>query len=178
MAGAGGVRAMTVHYRTAVAGEAEPLMALFHRCFGDTFGHMYDPEDLATFFDGHTVELWTSQLESGDFAIRIAEDGDQLAGFIKLGPLRLPAEPAGQAIELRQLYVRREWHGSGVANELMRWGIAEARQHGAGELYLSVFTRNHRARAFYARYGFEVIGPYTFMVGKHADEDVIMRLAL
>lgn len=169
---------MTVRYRTATAGDADRVVALFHDCFRDTFGHLYDPQDLATFLDGHTVEQWGDQLDRDDFVVRVVEDGDQLAGFIKLGPLRLPVESAGNALELRQLYVREPWQGSGAARELIDWLIAEARRRGADELYLSVFTQNHRARRFYARYGFEEVGPYAFMVGNQADEDVIMRLAL
>jgi ribosomal protein S18 acetylase RimI-like enzyme len=169
---------MTVLYRTATADDAERLAAMFHDCFRGTFGHLYDPRDLAAFLAGHTVEQWRGQLESGDFVVRMAEDGGALAGFIKLGPLRLPVEPAGTAIELRQLYVGGPWHGSGVARELMDWGLAEARGRASAELYLSVFTQNHRARRFYARYGFEEVGPYAFMVGNQADEDVIMRLTL
>ena len=53
-----------------------------------------------------------------------------------------------------------------------------ARRRGAGEIYLSVFVDNHRARRFYERYGFEPVGRYDFMVGTHADEDIIMRLKL
>ena len=178
MAGAGGVRAVTVRYRMARGDDAERLVAMFHDCFRDTFGHLYDPRDLAAFLDGHTVEQWRGQFDSGDYAVRIAEDGDQLAGFLKLGPLRLPVEPVGQALELRQLYVGAAWQGSGTARALMDWMIAEARRLDIDEIYLSVFTQNHRARQFYARYGFEDVGPYAFMVGNQADEDVIMRLKL
>lgn len=169
---------MTVRQRTASPDDAERVVALFHGCFRDTFGHLYKPQDLAAFLDGHRPEHWRDQLDSDGFAVRLVEEGDQLAGFIKLGPLRLPVEPAGQALELRQLYVLEPWHGSGVARDLMEWLLAEARQRGADELYLSVFTENHRARRFYARYGFEEVGPHAFMVGNQADEDVIMRLAL
>ena len=56
--------------------------------------------------------------------------------------------------------------------------MAEARRRGARALYLSVFIDNHRAQRFYARYGFEAVGRYDFMVGTHADEDIIMRLKL
>ena len=62
--------------------------------------------------------------------------------------------------------------------QLMDWAIDEARRRGAEELYLTVYTDNHRARRFYERYGFEAVGRYDFMVGSHADEDVIMRKLL
>ena len=60
----------------------------------------------------------------------------------------------------------------------MDWALGEASSRGALELYLTVFIDNHRARRFYDRYGFEAVGRYEFMVGNHADEDVIMRKAL
>lgn len=169
---------MNLRYRMAAPHDAERLVALFHGCFRDTFGQMYEQRDLEAFLDGHTPEHWRDQLESADYAVRLVEDGDDLAGFIKLGPLRLPVEPRGKAVELRQLYVLGPWQGLGAAGELMDWGMTEARRRGADELYLSVFTGNHRARRFYARYGFEEIGPYAFMVGNQVDEDIIMRLAL
>lgn len=169
---------MTVRYRMAAPDDAERLVALFHGCFNDTFGHLYSPEDLALFLDDHTAEHWREQLDNGDFAVRLAEGDDTLVGLIKLGPLKLPVEPAGKALELHQLYVLGPWQGSGAARELLDWLIGEARRRNADELYLSVFTQNHRAKRFYARYGFEEVGPYAFMVGSQADEDVIMRLAL
>ena len=35
-----------------------------------------------------------------------------------------------------------------------------------------------RARRFYEKYDFEPEGTYAFMVGNHADEDIVMRLKL
>jgi GNAT superfamily N-acetyltransferase len=98
--------------------------------------------------------------------------------YAKIGPPKLPFEPRGLTVELRQFYVLSDWHGSGVAGELMRWVLDTARRRGGDELYLSVFVDNARARAFYARYGFVEEGRYAFMVGSHADEDIVMRLAL
>lgn len=169
---------MTLRYRAATPDDAERLVALFHDCFRDTFGQLYDPRDLALFLDEHTPEHWRNQLESDDFAVRLAEDNGELAGFAKVGPLKLPVEKPGKALELRQLYVLGPWQGAGAARELMDWVMAEARRRGAEALYLSVFTENHRARRFYARHGFEDVGPVTFMVGNQADEDIIMRAIL
>ena len=42
----------------------------------------------------------------------------------------------------------------------------------------TVYVDNLRARRFYDGYGFEAVGRYDFMVGTHADEDIIMRKML
>ena len=56
--------------------------------------------------------------------------------------------------------------------------LAKARELANGPLSLKVDEPNHAARAFYARFGFCEVGPYAFMVGTHADEDIVMRLDL
>ncbi len=178
MADPGGVRSLTIAYRDAVAGDAEALAAVFRGCFIDTFGHLYDPADLDSFLSEHTGEHWGSQLRDPGFGVRLAEDEERIVGFAKIGPLKLPVEPVGKPVELRQLYVLQPWQGHGVAAALMDWVVEEARRRGADELYLSVFTENHRAKRFYARYGFVEVGPYAFMVGNQADEDIIMRCRL
>jgi ribosomal protein S18 acetylase RimI-like enzyme len=45
-------------------------------------------------------------------------------------------------------------------------------------IQLSVYIDNDRARRFYERYGFAAVGRYHFMVGAHADEDIVMRRTL
>ena len=72
----------------------------------------------------------------------------------------------------------KPWQGAGLAAQLMAWTLEEARARAAEEIYLSVFVDNARARRFYERYGFEYVGRYAFMVGSHADDDLIMRLRL
>ncbi|MBX9814442.1 MAG: GCN5 family acetyltransferase [Proteobacteria bacterium SG_bin5] len=164
--------------RGARADEADALSALGKATFVETFGHLYTPENLAAFLENHAPERWAAQLADSAYAIRVAEDEGALVAYAKLGPPSLPFSPRGRPIELRQLYVLKPWHGTGLAARLMDWTIAEARARGADELYLSVFTDNHRARRFYERYGFRFVQTYAFMVGDHADEDHIMRLEL
>jgi ribosomal protein S18 acetylase RimI-like enzyme len=60
----------------------------------------------------------------------------------------------------------------------MDWVLDQAKSRGAHELYLTVYTDNHRAKRFYERYGFVAVGRYDFMVGNHADEDIIMKKIL
>ncbi|HVQ08155.1 MAG TPA: GNAT family N-acetyltransferase [Allosphingosinicella sp.] len=167
-----------IAYRDATAADAALMARIGPESFTETFGHLYTPENLAAFLVNHSEANWRGELEDPRFSVRIAEADGEAAGFAKVGPPSLPFEVEGPTAELRQLYVLKPWQGAGVAHVLMAWVLDEARRRGAAQLFLSVFTDNHRARAFYARYGFEAVGVYAFMVGSHADEDIIMRLKL
>lgn len=169
---------MKLHFRDAGPDDAAALSALGARTFTETFGHLYTPENLAVFLSTHSEDRWRAELSDPAFAVRIGEADGKAGAYAKIGPPTLPFEPQGQPIELRQFYILKPWHGSGAAQELMEWVLAEARRRGGEELYLSVFIDNHRARRFYERYGFEPVGRYAFMVGSHADEDIVMRMKL
>ena len=167
-----------IGYRDATPDDAELMALIGPQTFTETFGHLYTPENLAAFLENHSVANWRGELGDPAYAVRIAEDAGVAAGFAKVGPPSLPFEAQGPAAELRQLYVLKPWQGAGIAATLMDWAIEEARRRGAAEMFLSVFVDNHRARRFYARYGFEQVGTYDFMVGTHADLDLVMRLKL
>ncbi|HEX4737763.1 MAG TPA: GNAT family N-acetyltransferase [Allosphingosinicella sp.] len=167
-----------IAYRDAAVADAPVLEDVFRRAFIETFGHLYRAEDLDFFLARMDEAAWQDELRNPSYRIRLAEADGEPAGFAKLGPLGLPVGPEGKALELKQLYLLREWHGCGIARVLMDWTLDQARRQGAGALYLSVWTENFRARNFYARYGFTFVAPYAFMVGEQADEDEIWMLDL
>ena len=170
---------MTVTYRVATAADAEVLAELgCPHVHSTRSGSLYQPSDLEIFLQNHSPANWEKELNDPAFEVLVAERGGAMIGYAKLGPPHLPFEPRGEAAELRQLYVVEEAKGQGIADELIRWVIDRARDKRADHLYLSVFTDNHRARRFYEKYGFEPEGTYAFMVGNHADEDIVMRLKL
>ncbi|MFL6728456.1 MAG: GNAT family N-acetyltransferase [Sphingomicrobium sp.] len=169
---------MTATYRDAEPRDAATLDRIFEISFCDTFAHLYRPEDLDAFLASFGIADWEAELRDPAYAFRIAEADGVPVGYVKLGPVKIPVKTNGAAILLNQLYVLKEHHGAGIARELMDWALAEAHRRGAEELYLTVFTDNHRARSFYERYGFEAVGRYDFMVGSHADQDLIMRKSL
>jgi len=168
---------MSATYRDGTEADLPAIDRLFRESFCDTFAHLYRAEDLTAFLAQFTPEAWRDEYDHGHY-FRIAEVDGQVVGYVKLGPLMLPVETDVPALELRQIYVLKAHHGSGIARALMDWAIATARQLRARELYLTVYTDNPRARRVYDRYGFTEVGPYHFMVGEQADEDVIMRLQL
>lgn len=167
-----------ITYRDVTADDAAALADLHRRSFVETFAHLYRPEDLESFLAQLSEEGFRTELLDGAHQVRFAEAGGEPVAFVKLGPITLPVRPSRPALEFRQLYVLKPWQGAGVAQTLSEWAIGQARRRGAEELYLSVFTENHRAKAFYRRYGFTYVGPYRFMVGDQADEDEIWKLEL
>jgi ribosomal protein S18 acetylase RimI-like enzyme len=169
---------MNITYRQAGPADAATLDRIFDTSFCDTFAHLYRSEDLDAFLSSFGISDWAAELSDPAFAFRIAEADAEPVGYVKLGPLKLPVEASGPALALDQLYILKPYHGLGIAHGLMDWAIEEALKRSAEEIYLTVFVDNHRARRFYDRYGFEPVGRYDFMVGSHADEDIIMRKSL
>ena len=169
---------MTVSYRDATPADADALSEPGRRTFVATFGYLYEPDDLDSFLANHDPEHWEAELADPAFAVRLVVDAGEAVGYCKLGPAQLPFTPPEGAIELRQLYLLEAWKGAGHADALMDWALATAKARGAAAIYLSVFTDNDRARAFYDRHGFTEVGPYKFMVGNHADDDIVMKKEL
>ncbi|WOF42203.1 GNAT family N-acetyltransferase [Sphingopyxis indica] len=167
---------------TATLADAEALSAFAEASFVDTFGHIYDPADLSAFLaEWNPPDRIAAQIADPDWTIALVRDAEgTILGFVKLGPIDFalpPGQPHDGATELHQLYVGEAAKGTGVAAALILWGIAWARER-ASILYLSVFSENHRAQAFYRRYGFVDVGRNAFRVGNHIDEDRIWRLDL
>jgi GNAT superfamily N-acetyltransferase len=165
-------------FRDAIVSDLPAIDRVFRTSFRDTFAHLYREEDLIAFLSQFTPQAWAEEFTDPRYRFRIAEVENKPVGYVKLGPSALPIDTTKRAIELRQLYVLKEHHGSGIAVALTDWAIEEGRRQGFEELYLTVFTENHRARRFYERFNFVPVGRYDFMVGSHADEDVIMRKSL
>lgn len=164
--------------RDATIDDLPAIDALFRVSFIETFGHLYQPADLASFLAGFTPAAWADEFAEPDLLFRVAEDEQGLAGFAKTSNLTLPAETGARTYELRQLYLDARAKGSGTAQALLDWALDQARARGAEEMWLSVYVDNHRAKRFYEKNGFEDRGPYSFMVGEHADEDRLMRRVL
>lgn len=158
--------------------DADRLVALADATFIATFGELYSPENLERFLREREPAA-RAAITDPAYGIRMAVVDGEGVGFATLGPAKSPhiVEPRPE-LELLQLYVVEDWKGTGVAELLMDWAMAEARSREAKAIQLSVFTDNLRAQAFYRRYGFEVVGEHHFMVGDQADDDLIMRAAL
>ena len=82
--------------------------------------------------------------------------------------------PGGRRLEIRRFYVDGRWHGTGAAAFLMEAVRDRARGTRAETLWLAVWERNHRARAFYEKHGFRRTGAQPFRFGTDLQTDDVL----
>ena len=173
---------MALHYRPAESGDATALADLGKRAFCAAFAHLYTPADLAAFLSGeHTATKVAKEIADPAMLVQLATDDDgTLLGFCKLVvESSLAAHGTANApLELKQLYLDPARIGGGIGAALMDWTLDVARQRGADEIQLSVWSGNAGAQRFYARYGFTKIADITFRVGEQIDEEFLFALPM
>jgi diamine N-acetyltransferase len=171
-----------MNYRAPEVQEAEALAEIGRSTFVGTFGSLYSRANLDRYLDeAYGVDAVRAELANPKRLFRVAVVDGTFVAFCKLGlDVTLPwAPPAGRrAMEFKQLYVREQHIGTGVAQALMQWALDEARTRSFHDMILSVFSENHRAQRFYQRYGFKQVGRFDFMVGDHKDDEYLYRLEL
>lgn len=164
--------------RHATKGDAALLAELGAKTFSDTFAADNRPEDMADYLaSAFTTQKLTAELSDPFSTFLIAVSGQDTIGYAKLYRGQAPACVSGNSpIELARLYVVRDWIGKGVGETLMRKchevAVSEA---GAQTLWLGVWERNFRARAFYQKWGFREVGSYTFVLGSDPQTDILME---
>ena len=125
-----------------------------------------------------TYEKYLSARASSAWIARYAETGVPIGYALNCKPELEDVTPQHGDIELKRIYVFSRFHASGAGRALMDASIEHARGLGAPRLLLGTYEGNHRAVAFYKKYGFETIGARRFFVGGVYYDDIIMGLTL
>jgi diamine N-acetyltransferase len=166
---------MSLTVRRGVPTDAESLAELAARAFRETFATENKPEDISLHVaQAYGISQQAAELVDPKIATLLAEVDGQLAGYAQLRSSTIPECITGEApIELWRFYISQQWHGQGVAQVLMGRVEMEARKRRARTLWLGVWERNERAKAFYRKYGFADVGAHVFMVGTDTQTDRI-----
>jgi ribosomal protein S18 acetylase RimI-like enzyme len=166
----------SISLRQANAADAEALAVFAAAVFPLGGRPGADPADLEAFISTElTPAKFRQFLANPNAALIVASDGPQIAGFIlAMRNCGHPQIEAQCAAELRKLYVDPQHHGKGVANALMQQAL-DWLHPAADVVWLSVFSENPRAIAFYERWGFRQAGTQYFVVGQDHQKDLVMR---
>lgn len=163
--------------RRAMTADTEALSAFAAAVFPLGGRPGADPLDLAHYIAAElTVKCFRAWIEDPNAIMLVAEMEDQICGYVLV--LRLSPHPQiedSESAELRKLYVAPAHHGRGVADELMRQALASLERDRRAAVWLSVFSENPRALAFYKKWGFRIVGTQLFLVGADPQRDFLMR---
>lgn len=166
--------------RLARPADAAALAELAARTFREAFGADNRPEDLALHLaTAYGPAQQTRELADPTILTLVADEGGVLVAFAQLRRGAPPASVVGaDPIELWRFYVAADWHGRGLAQQLMARVVDAARGAGAATLWLGVWERNPRAIAFYLKAGYSEVGTHLFVVGTDPQTDRIMTRSL
>ena len=165
--------------RRAAANDAARLALIGAATFLESFANDHPGDALVDFTTNHhSVATWAETLAHPGTAVWLVEEAAGApVGYAVLADATLPGTTSGDA-ELKRIYVLSKWHGTGTGRGLFEAAEQEAHRRGADRLVLSVYTRNHRAIAFYEARGFKTIGRATFAEFPEAFSDFVMAKPL
>jgi diamine N-acetyltransferase len=167
--------------RPATQADVPALSRLGIDSFVAKFGHMYSPRDLETFLaETHSELAVAAELAKPANRYCLTDHGGKLTAYCKITlACGWPEFARGSnGMELKQLYTDPAMTGQGIGPKLMDWMFAQARENRADEVQLSVWSGNHDAQRFYARYGFGKVADITYRVGEQLDEEFLFALLL
>ena len=97
-------------------------------------------------------------------------------GYVTACPAHLPhPDVAPGDGEVQRLYILQGYQGGGRGTLLLNTALEWLERGGPRTIWIGVWSENYGAQRFYARHGFEIVGDYSFMVGDHADHELITR---
>jgi GNAT superfamily N-acetyltransferase len=171
----------SIMMRIAGVEDAALIADLSRKTFYESFGALNTEENMRIFLEQQfTREMQMAEVGAPGRTFILAYVAGEPAGYASLrASTEKPAGLTGKkAIEIVQLYAEQCMIGKGVGPALMQACVDLAREQGYEWVWLGVWEHNHRARAFYTKWGFERFGEHVFIVGLDAQTDWWMRKKL
>jgi diamine N-acetyltransferase len=173
--------------RTAEPSDARDVADLGASLFRQAYGATHPEPTLSEYVaSSFSITRVARTLEDPASAILVVSTSESLIGYAELHDgrpvaattvLTLPM-PGAAPMEIVRFYVDQEWHGRGVAHDLMRACETEARARSCDALWLQAWQQADRALRFYAKAGFAVYGTAVFTFGARTDGDLILAREL
>lgn len=166
---------MEITTRRAQPGDAEILAEVANRTFYDTFTGTCTEADMEEFLGAYfNLEQVKKELSNEHDMFYVAESGGKVVGYLRIMEdyQSFPLVKQWKALELKRIYVEKEFHGSGVAQVLMELVLNYAAEHSYEVVWLGVWEHNKKAQRFYEKYGFVNSGhTHDFPIGNTPQTD-------
>ena len=166
---------MDVTIRRVLLKDAAALAEISRQTFYNTFTGTCTEDDMQSFLEQYfNVAQVQTELTNADDYYFFAEADGRPVGYIRFMEDYNNWElvKKWKALELKRLYVIQQYHGKGIAQQLMDFFILFAQQNKYQVIWLGVWEHNVRAQKFYEKYGFADSGHrHDFPIGNTAQTD-------
>lgn len=163
--------------RLATPADAALLAGLGALSFSAAFAAQNDPANMAAYLaSAFSPEKQAQELLEPGSLFLIAAVEAQAVGYVRIKQGPAPAcVQANNPLEVVRLYAHPDWIGHGVGPRLIQACLDEAVQRGCDVVWLSTWQLNPRGLAFYKKWGFEIVGETSFMLGDEQQHDFILQ---
>lgn len=163
------------HIKRADVADAKMISSLSKSTFFDTFNGTCTGEDMDAFLQEYFNETQVRKElgDESDFYF-IAFINHVPAGYMRLKETESDVEIIAKhrAIELKRIYVLKEFHSKKVGAALMKFALDFASKNNFEMLWLGVWEHNERAKSFYKKFRFEDSGEkHLFPIGNTPQTD-------
>lgn len=167
---------MEINLRRVTIADVNELTVLARQTFYDTFTGTCTEEDMQSFLDRYynALQLGTELDNPATYCFFAEAEGKPVAYLHFMEDYKnLPLMKKWKALELKRIYVLKEFHGQGIAQKLMDHILNFAVDNKFEVVWLGVWEHNLRAQKFYEKYGFVHSGyTHDFPIGKTPQTDV------
>jgi diamine N-acetyltransferase len=161
--------------RRITAADTALLAVMARTTFYDTFTGTCTQADMQQFLQDYFNDAQVAKEldDAADFFF-FAEINGVPAGYMRFKEdySGFPVMKQWKTMELKRIYVLKEYHGQGIAQALMEFLIDWCKKENYQAIYLGVWEHNIRAQKFYAKYGFQNSGhTHNFPIGTTPQTD-------
>lgn len=167
---------MNIEIRKIDIKEVTILSAIAKETFNTTFKDTCTDADMQYFLEhNYNEEALSKELKKESYHYYFAYIDNKPVGYLLFTEdySHWPATERKKALELKRIYILSNYQGKGVAQKVMDFYLDYATTNNYEVAWLGVWEHNEKAKAFYAKYGFENSGfTHDFPIGNTPQTDV------
>jgi ribosomal protein S18 acetylase RimI-like enzyme len=164
-----------INIRRASYSDAQILAELSAVTFFDTFKDTCTPDDMNGFIKSYfSIKQIRNELRNLNDFYFIGYINNKAVGYLRLKEEKSDVEIINchKAIELKRIYVLKEYHDKKIGAALMNFALNFGAEKNFEMLWLGVWEHNERAKGFYQKFGFHDSGvTHTFPIGNTPQTD-------
>ncbi len=159
--------------------QVHTLAKLARQTFADAFGWENNPSDMHLYMEkAFSVPQMESELGDPRSTFYWILINLNPMGYFKLREKTAKGLEGYQVLELERIYVVKDHHGAGLASQLMQKAVDIGQKKGFDYIWLGVADTNHRALAFYRKWGFIEFDTHIFQLGQDPQTDLLLKKKL